>query len=42
MGDFQFIFFMEWAHRLLGRVTGLAFLGELAGMSSMRQICADP
>ncbi len=25
LGDFQFIFFWEWAHRLLGRVIGLAF-----------------
>lgn len=27
MGDFQFIYGMEWAHRLLGRLTGLVFLG---------------
>ncbi|MFM6853967.1 MAG: COX15/CtaA family protein [Sphingopyxis sp.] len=25
MADFQFIFFWEWAHRLLGRLIGLAF-----------------
>jgi cytochrome c oxidase assembly protein subunit 15 len=25
MGQFQFIFFWEWVHRLLGRVIGLAF-----------------
>ncbi|NWK94161.1 heme A synthase [Sphingobium lactosutens] len=25
LGDFQFIFFWEWAHRLLGRLIGIAF-----------------
>ena len=25
LGDFQFIFWWEWAHRLLGRVVGVAF-----------------
>lgn len=27
MGEFQFIYGMEWAHRLLGRITGIVFLG---------------
>jgi heme a synthase len=30
LGQFQFIFFWEWVHRLLGRVIGLAFALPLA------------
>ena len=30
LGQFQFIFFWEWAHRLLGRLIGLAFALPLA------------
>lgn len=30
MSDFQFIFWWEWAHRLLGRMIGFAFLPILA------------
>jgi cytochrome c oxidase assembly protein subunit 15 len=30
LGDFQFIYFWEWAHRLLGRVVGFTFAIPLA------------
>ena len=30
LGDFKFIFFWEWVHRLLGRLIGLAFAIPLA------------
>src|SRR5690606_18076838 len=30
LGDYKFIYFWEWAHRLLGRVIGLAFALPLA------------
>lgn len=26
LSDFKFIFYMEWAHRMWGRATGLVFL----------------
>lgn len=40
LGDFQFIFFWEWAHRLLGRLIGLAFALPLAWFAIRRQIPA--
>ncbi|RVT40201.1 COX15/CtaA family protein [Sphingobium algorifonticola] len=40
MGDFQFIFFWEWAHRLLGRVIGLAFALPLLWFAWQRAIPA--
>ena len=30
VGEFKFIFFWEWTHRLIGRLLGLAFAGPLA------------
>ena len=38
MADFQFIFFWEWAHRLLGRLIGLAFALPLAWFAWKRMI----
>jgi heme a synthase len=38
MADFQFIYFWEWAHRLLGRVIGLAFALPLAWFALKRAI----
>ncbi|NNM76752.1 COX15/CtaA family protein [Sphingomonas sp. ID1715] len=38
LGDFKFIFFWEWFHRLLGRVIGLAFALPLAWFAVRRQI----
>ncbi len=38
MADFQFIYFWEWAHRLLGRVIGLAFALPLAWFAWKRSI----
>lgn len=40
MADFQFIYFWEWAHRLLGRVIGLAFALPLAWFAVKRAIPA--
>lgn len=40
LSDFQFIFFWEWAHRLLGRVIGLAFAVPLAWFAWKRAIPA--
>ncbi|MES1984691.1 MAG: COX15/CtaA family protein [Pseudomonadota bacterium] len=40
LSDFQFIFFWEWAHRLLGRVIGLAFALPLAWFAWKRAIPA--
>jgi cytochrome c oxidase assembly protein subunit 15 len=40
MGQFQFIFFWEWVHRLLGRVIGLAFILPLAWFWLRRAIPA--
>jgi heme a synthase len=40
MADFQFIYFWEWAHRLLGRVIGLAFALPLAWFAWKRMIPA--
>jgi heme a synthase len=38
MADFQFIYFWEWVHRLLGRVIGLAFALPLAWFAWKRMI----
>lgn len=40
LGDFQFIFFWEWLHRLLGRVIGLAFALPLLWFAWKRAIPA--
>lgn len=40
LGDFQFIFFWEWAHRLLGRLIGIAFALPLAWFAWKRVIPA--
>ncbi len=40
MASFQFIYFWEWAHRLLGRVIGLAFALPLAWFAWKRAIPA--
>ncbi|TFK29220.1 electron transfer protein 1 [Coprinopsis marcescibilis] len=36
--DFKFIFFMEWGHRVLGRLIGLAFVGPLAYLALRKKI----
>jgi len=38
LGQFQFIFFWEWVHRLLGRLVGLAFALPLAWFAVRRAI----
>ena len=38
LGQFQFIYFWEWIHRLLGRVIGLAFALPLAWFAVKRAI----
>ena len=38
LGQFQFIFFWEWAHRLLGRLLGLVFALPLIWFAVKRQI----
>lgn len=38
LSDFQFIFFWEWLHRLLGRLIGLAFVLPLAWFALKRAI----
>lgn len=38
MADFQFIFFWEWVHRLLGRIIGLAFAIPLLWFAMRRMI----
>jgi cytochrome c oxidase assembly protein subunit 15 len=40
MADFQFIFFWEWVHRLLGRIIGLAFAIPLIWFAMRRMIPA--
>ena len=40
LAAFQFIFFWEWFHRILGRVIGLAFLLPLIGLALRRAIPA--
>ena len=40
MADFQFIFFWEWVHRLLGRIIGLAFAVPLVWFAVRRMIPA--
>ncbi|MET0248234.1 MAG: COX15/CtaA family protein [Sphingobium sp.] len=40
LADFQFIFFWEWLHRLIGRVIGLAFAIPLAWYAWKRAIPA--
>lgn len=36
--DFKRIFYMEWGHRVLGRVVGLAFVGPLAYYALRRKL----
>ena len=36
--DFQTLFWWEWAHRLLARVTGLVFLAPLVAYAAIRRI----
>ncbi|RDB23256.1 Electron transfer protein 1, mitochondrial [Hypsizygus marmoreus] len=38
LDDFKFIFSMEWGHRLLGRVLGIAFVGPLIYFAARRKI----
>ncbi|KAG6849223.1 hypothetical protein H0H93_010345 [Arthromyces matolae] len=38
LSDFKFIFFMEWSHRLLGRLLGVAFVGPLVYFGLRRKI----
>ncbi|KAG6903315.1 hypothetical protein C0995_013068 [Termitomyces sp. Mi166 len=38
LSDFKFIFFMEWSHRLLGRLLGVAFVGPLIYFGLRRKI----
>ncbi|MFN7746446.1 MAG: COX15/CtaA family protein [Hyphomonadaceae bacterium] len=38
LGEFQFIFWWEWAHRLLGRVVGLAFAVPLVVFALLRHL----
>ncbi len=38
LGQFQFIFFWEWVHRLLGRLLGLVFFAGLAWFAFKRAI----
>lgn len=38
LADFKWIFFWEWAHRLLGRLVGLAYALPLAWFAWKRQI----
>lgn len=38
MADFQFIFFWEWVHRLLGRIIGIAFAVPLIWFAVRRMI----
>ncbi len=38
LSDFQFIFFWEWAHRLLGRLIGVAFALPLIWFAARRAI----
>lgn len=40
LADFQFIYFWEWAHRLLGRIIGLAFALPLAWFAWRKAIPA--
>ena len=38
LAGFKFIFFWEWAHRLLGRILGLAFFAGVAWFAVRREI----
>jgi cytochrome c oxidase assembly protein subunit 15 len=38
LGDFQFIYFWEWVHRLIGRLIGLVFAAPLAWFAVRRAI----
>ena len=38
LGDFQFIYFWEWVHRLIGRLIGVAFAAPLAWFAIRRAI----
>jgi heme a synthase len=39
--DFKFIFFMEWGHRILGRLIGLGFVGPLAYFALRKKISSS-
>ena len=36
--DFKFIFYMEWGHRILGRLIGVVFVGPLAYFAIRKKI----
>ncbi len=36
--EFKFIYFMEYAHRMLGRIIGLAFVAPLTVFAARKQI----
>ncbi|EAU84615.2 electron transfer protein 1 [Coprinopsis cinerea okayama7 len=38
LDDFKFIFYMEWGHRILGRLIGVAFIGPLAYFAMRKKI----
>ncbi|WP_210529804.1 heme A synthase [Rubellimicrobium arenae] len=38
LGDFQYIYWWEWSHRLLGRVIGLVFIGGFLGFLATRRL----
>ena len=38
LSEFKTIFYWEWGHRMLGRVTGLAFAGPLAYFAARKKI----
>ena len=38
LGDFQFIYFWEWVHRLIGRLIGVAFAIPLLWFAARREI----
>lgn len=38
LGEFQALFWWEWAHRLLGRAVGMVFVAPLVGFLALRQI----
>lgn len=38
LGDFQFIYWWEWSHRLLGRVIGLVFIVGFLGFLAARRV----
>ncbi len=40
LSEFQFIYWWEWGHRLLGRVTGLVFIAGFAGFLAARRLAS--